>query len=133
MKLRIKGNSLRIRMTQSEVGWINLGKSVAEVIHFAPGSELRYKVQSSPVESAIGVQFNGSEICVMVPEALSISWAGGDAVSLRAEQSLGTGEKLDILIEKDFFCLKTRAHQTEDESDMFPNPNAAHGRCYALT
>ena len=52
----------------------------------------------------------------------------------RFEVSLGSrsfvlddGEKLSILIEKDFACLAPRAG--EDEADMYPHPNVDSAEC----
>ena len=58
-----------------------------------------------------------------------ILWAKSDQISWAAEQALENGNSLAILIEKDFFCLKPRTHQSEDESDLFHNPNEKQGRC----
>lgn len=38
MKLRIKGNSLRLRVSRSEVAKLLKGQRVEETIHFAPQS-----------------------------------------------------------------------------------------------
>jgi len=43
-----------------------------------------------------------------------------DEVSLQAEQPLGDGENLKLLVEKDFRCLSPR--EGEDDADLFPNP-----------
>jgi hypothetical protein len=42
MKLRIQGNSLRLRLTQKEVARVRNGGLVESVIEFAPGRSLAY-------------------------------------------------------------------------------------------
>ncbi len=51
-----------------------------------------------------------------------LAWATTNQVSIRGEQQLEDGSTLGILVEKDFQCLTER--EDEDESDMFPNPQA---------
>ena len=49
------------------------------------------------------------------------------ATPLPGEQVLDDGAKLAILVEKDFACLAPR--EGEDESDMFPHPDAGSSAC----
>ena len=44
MKLRIRGNTLRLRLTRSEVDLIGQGEIVAEVTPFPDGSQFRYEL-----------------------------------------------------------------------------------------
>jgi hypothetical protein len=60
----------------------------------------------------------GGTIAVRLPVALARTWAASEAVALR-----GDGPS-SILVEKDFACLSP-AGRGEDESDMFPHPEAA--------
>lgn len=45
MRLRIKGNSLRLRLTRSEVARLSVGEPVEESTEFAPDHVLRYRIQ----------------------------------------------------------------------------------------
>ena len=56
-----------------------------------------------------------------------LAWATSDQVSIDGEQVLVDGEKLNILVEKDFICLTGR--DDEDESDMYPHPEADKVSC----
>ncbi len=102
MNLRLAGNSLRFRMTTADVDQLADGKSVNGVTRFTPDSDLKYRVQPSDAVSVITASLESENIVVRVPEALAIKWARGDGVSLSATQTLGDGELLKILIEKDF-------------------------------
>ena len=57
---------------------------------------------------------------------MALAWALTEQVSMEGEQFLDDGGKLTILVEKDFTCLAPR--EGEDESDMFPNPQADSGK-----
>jgi len=48
-------------------------------------------------------------------------------VSISGEQVLADGDQLKILVEKDFVCLTNR--EDEDESDMYPHPEADKVKC----
>jgi hypothetical protein len=117
MKMRILGNSLRLRLSMPEVADLKGDMHVSDSIDFGE-QKLIYAVQGSDVVN-IAAGFNGDFITVDVPRQDLISWADSDQVSLEGEMRLPSGKILNVLIEKDFACL-TR----EGEEDKFPNPNA---------
>lgn len=128
MKLRIKGNSLRLRLNKAEVARIALGQAVSEEICFAPGSSLVYSLEPIDSEKEIGARFEGNRVRVLLPLGVAADWAGSETISLLASQ--GSEEnKLTLLIEKDFFCLKPRAFEQENPQDYFTHPNHASGTC----
>lgn len=127
MKLRIKGNSLRLRLSQSEVRRIAEQGAVEDRIEFGPdaGQAMRYILRSDKAAKHIFATLENCTITVSVPEAMAKMWALTEQVGMEAQQSLGNGKMLSILIEKDFQCLTARPN--EDESDNYPHPNAAVG------
>lgn len=121
MKLRIRGHSLRLRLTQSEVQRLGTGVRVEETISFSPDQHLVYAIETS-TERAMRASFDAGEVRVVVPRDMARAWAEGDEVSLEATQPIGAGASLAILVEKDFACLKPRSG--EDDADAFPHPAA---------
>ena len=123
MKIRIRGNSLRFRLLQSEVAELNETGKVSETIRFGSGEKeiLRYTLQSSEKAAEISAGFCSHEICIVLPADVARVWAETDLVSLENEQNAGD-ETLKILVEKDFVCL-TRTDDP-DNRDAFPNPEA---------
>ncbi|MFV8755492.1 DUF7009 family protein [Nannocystaceae bacterium ST9] len=119
MKLRIRGDSLRLRLTRSEIDRLCEQGRVAQSIHFGPGPALEYAIALAE-QSSIEARFDGATITVVVPRALAIAWASGDEVGLSHAQALPEGE-LRLLIEKDFHCLVPRGEQ---DDDAFPHPKA---------
>lgn len=116
MKIRIKGNSLRLRLTQSEVAKFNEEGRVSDSINFGE-KQLIYSLQKSEMEE-VTADFNGEFITVNVPSQAGSDWASSKQVGIQSSE----GETLSILIEKDFQCLKARPG--EDESDLYNNPLA---------
>lgn len=130
MKLRIRDNSLRLRLTRSEVEKVRNSEAVEATIQFGPPqSQLTYRLESNPHSDSVRAEFQGQVIRILIPQPLAHDWASGTEVSLYSEQAVGENSFLKILVEKDFFCLKPRSHEHEDESDLYPHPNSATGVC----
>lgn len=121
MKLRIRGDSLRLRLGRSEVERVASGGAVEEVTHFAQGQCFRYVLRGDPGAERITATLLGSVIEVTVPAALAQAWATTEQVSLEATQAWGD-HALTILVEKDFQCLIPRSGGEDHEG--FPNPKA---------
>lgn len=127
MKIRIKGNSLRLRLSQTEIRKIEQDGVVSEAIAFGPGQALVYSLERSdslPEPKAI---FTDSRIMVILPDKVVREWVSSDQISIMSSQDNATSEGLSLLIEKDFRCLTERAH--EDEDDLFPHPKEGEVEC----
>ncbi|MGA3324247.1 MAG: hypothetical protein ABSF45_07220 [Terriglobia bacterium] len=117
MKLRIQGNSLRLRLTRKEVAQLHDCGRVESSIEFAPGRTLAYALEGSPQATAVSASFDGRAILVAVPMPLLMQWAEGDQVSIEGPPQAS----VQLLIEKDFQCLHKADHQ---DPDAYPNPLA---------
>jgi hypothetical protein len=124
MKLRIKGNSLRLRVTPSDVEQLLRDGAIREHVQFTtnPKDRLTYEVISSLSEPTATVAYRSENITVSVPEVQLKKWAGSDDVGLYADIALGDDQVLSVAIEKDFACLDLSDAENED---TFPNPNLA--------
>jgi hypothetical protein len=124
MKLRIKGNSLRLRVSRSEVDKISRRERLEETIRFAPqvDAKLTYALEQAPSVSVPTVRYNGTEVTVLIPAAIADAWCRTDVVGITECVSLGDFGSLDLTIEKDFACLD---RSEEENSDTFANPLAA--------
>jgi hypothetical protein len=122
VKLRILDNSIRLRLTQSEVATLCRDGIVTARTVFPGDHALAYVVESSPASVAPAAFFSNHVITVRLPETTVLPWAASELVSIDGEQGLDDGSVLRILVEKDFACLAPRAG--EDESDMFPHPGS---------
>ena len=120
MKLRIQGNSIRVRLTQTEVNKLGEGGECISHLDFPNGHRLSYRLS---VATALACDFSDNLITVALPETAVKGWATTDQVGIKGDLNLENGDELSILVEKDFQCLTERA---EDESDLFPNPKESH-------
>ena len=127
MKIRIKDNSVRLRLTRGEVDAMRDSGVVISNTGFPGGRRLTYTLESSPASVSPAAFYSDNKISVRLPETLVLAWATTEQISIRGEQILDDGEQLSILVEKDFVCLTHRPD--EDQSDMFPNPDTDSGKC----
>ncbi len=120
MKLRIKGDSIRLRLNQSEVRQFGSRGKLKEKIHFGH-NVLSYSLEQKP-SGNLEALFNGNHLKVYVPSDIAHNWINSDQTSLKNTITLKADRALQILVEKDFKCLDPRLN--EDESDNFPNPKS---------
>ncbi len=123
MKLRIRGDTIRLRLKRSEVDRIVAGASIVEETHF-PDSVLTYRLDVTE-NNDISASFDNGSVVISLPKSKLVDWADTDKVSLSAEQKLSDTGPLSLLIEKDFSCLEPGRHRdSEDDEDTFPHPSA---------
>ena len=122
MKIRIRDNSLRFRLARAEVDDLHANGVMTSTTRFPDNRQFAYSLQSSPASVSPAAFYSDNKITVRLPETVVLAWATTEQVSIMGEQLLDSGEKLSILVEKDFACLAPR--DGEDESDMYPHPEA---------
>jgi hypothetical protein len=129
MKLRIRENTIRLRLKQNEVEKLASGESIVEQTCF-PDSVLTYRLDVSD-DGQFSASFQDGNLTIRLPEPDITHWAENDEVSIVAEQTLGSSDVLSLLVEKDFKCLVPGHHRlNEDDADTYPHPDADTGhRC----
>jgi hypothetical protein len=125
MKLRIKGSSLRLRLTQGEVRSLETAGEVAEQVHFGGGARLTYRLRIDTRNPEISASYGDNVIDIRIPRDAALTWSRTDQVTLSHAEAVTDGE-LQIVIEKDWNCLAPRSE--EDESDNFPHPQTGTGK-----
>jgi hypothetical protein len=119
MKLRIKGNSIRIRLSRSEVDSFATGGYLEEKTEFG-NSELIYALQAKDGIPMLEAGFSGNKITLYVSSAIPAQWAANEVVGYDYYMDTGNNRQLYLLLEKDFKCID--AQTNEDQSDNFENP-----------
>ena len=123
MKIRIKGNSIRLRLSQGDVAEFARNGKVEERTEFGGSSQsFVYSIVAESGAEKISARFENGRISISVPQAVAENWRQTEEDGISGEQELPTGKTLRILIEKDFACLAPRAG--EDETDNFPHPES---------
>ena len=121
MKLRIRGNTLRLRLSRSEVEKIDQEKRIVETTVFPDGEELQYVICPSDSSTNVTKKSEGTvtRIEVSVERQVLKSWAKSEEVGLYGADPITVGS-LELLVEKDFACINPR--DGSDDGDSFPNP-----------
>lgn len=121
MKVRIKGNFVRYRLSKSEVEKISTTGSLEESTHFGGDHVFTYALISKEGISDLEADFVNSKLSVYIPTAHAASWFTNNKVGYKTTIRVDENITLDLLIEKDFQCLD---EVVEDQSDNYPNPQA---------
>lgn len=112
MKLRIKGNSLRYRLTKSEVERFCDTGYFQEITHFG-NKHLIYALEKN-FSDKLSASFKDNKITLFMPAMMADEWANTTRVGFENKEG-----EIYLLVEKDFVCLDT---VNEDQSDNYPNP-----------
>jgi hypothetical protein len=123
VKLRINGNSLRLRVSRSELARFQAGERIEETIHFsaAPEATLTYALESASKPSPVTVRYGSREVTVILSVDRARIWVAPSEVGVYATLDLGPAGSLEVVVEKDFACLD---RSDDDNSDTFANPLA---------
>jgi len=123
MKLRIKGNSLRLRVSPSEMERLMSAGRVEEIVRFAPdpGAKLTYALEQAASNQEIAVRYSPQELTVVLSVESVREWAQSKLVGIYGAVDVGSGQ-LTLAVEKDFACLDSSDTGNED---TFANPNSA--------
>lgn len=118
MKLRIKGNSLRFRLSRTEVSTLAEIGYLEEQTSFG-NNKLTYVLQKTDEGNRLSASFDGNIITMFVPSSFVNGWPGNEVVGFNTNMPLTDNNSLYLLLEKDFICLD---ETTEDQSDNYQNP-----------
>ena len=124
MKLRIHGNSLRLRLNQAEVAQFSKTGHIDDSVEFGAGASLGYILESTTRVDSPQAIFKNGEIRIQLPIATAKEWVTTDRVGVSADQPVAGGKHLAIAIEKDFKCI----HSDHADPNAYPNPLAAEAR-----
>jgi hypothetical protein len=118
MKLRIKGNSIRIRLSITEVNELVSGATLTDSTSFGK-SRFGYTVQ--PVDSGelLSASYERDVITLNVPKYLLKDWSTNSTVGFEATMPVDDRSHLHLLLEKDFKCID---QTVADQSDFYDNP-----------
>ena len=121
MKLRIRGNSIRLRLSQQNVKVFGEKGRVENSIQFGAtaGGKLIYVLESADVKK-LKSEFTSNTITVFVPRELAKMWVESQLVGMEHLDATSENDQVQILVEKDFKCMHVRIN--EDESDSYPHP-----------
>jgi hypothetical protein len=123
MKIRIQGNSIRLRLMQEEVATLSEMGSVEDRLVFGadPATQhLVYRLEAGGTPS-MTTFFKEGCVTVRLPDSDARAWISNDVVGFESEVVTDGDESIHVLVEKDFKCIDKRS----GEEDCFPNPSVS--------
>ncbi len=118
MKIRIKGNSIRYRLTKSEVETFCDKGHYKEATDFGT-KKFTYSISAKKDIHLLEAEFKDDTVTMYLNLDESKSWANNDKVGFQHKYKTASGTELSLLLEKDFVCMD---ETVEDQSDNYPNP-----------
>ncbi len=119
MKLRIRSNSVRIRLSRTEVDALCTTGHLEDATEFGTGT-FRYALQVKDGISGLQASFENGVVTMYTPVEFARTWPGNTVVGTSGEMPLPGGGHLSLLLEKDFKCID---NTSEDQSDNYEHPN----------
>ncbi len=122
MKLRVRGNSIRLRLNQKDMEKIKSEGLCQEKLEFPSGKIFSYMLSVSKEIKTLEAEFADDTIKVTIGENEAQVWADTEQVGIYGEHG-----KIKIAVEKDFKCLVSR--DEEEDKDAFPHPKQGSESC----
>lgn len=116
MKLRLRGNSIRLRVNRQEVERLASGKVLEEEVRFPGNTRISYVLEPSDRDSPTA-SFDDGAIRIAAPRQQVREWANTESIGIYFELP-SNHVPLSVAIEKDLECLD--APEQERDPDAFP-------------
>jgi hypothetical protein len=125
MKLRLKGNSVRVRLDRRDLERLIDRGRVDDAVRFGPGVAFSYAVElgAAPRERPRASYTDGCLTVRIDPEDAK-AWLAGERVGFDHQQAVDGGV-VRVILEKDFACIDRPIGEEADDAYAFPNPSAA--------
>ena len=123
MKLRLKGNSLRVRLNRRDIERLIDEGRVDDALRFGPGLAFSYAVEMGPApRERPRASYAAGRLLIRIDPEDAEDWLAGDRVGFDHLQEV-EGGVVRVLLEKDFACIDRPAGEEADDDYAFPNPS----------
>ena len=124
MKLRLKGNSIRVRLDRRDIERLIDEGHVDDAVRFGPGLAFSYAVEAGPApRERPKVSYKSGRLTIQIDPEDAEDWLAGDRVGFDHLQEV-EGGVARVLLEKDFACIDRPLGEEADDAYAFPNPSA---------
>ena len=118
MKIRIRGNSIRYRLTRPEVETFCKTGYFEDSTDFG-NKKFTYALQAKEGIEMLDASFEENKIILYLDKQKSKDWFMSKKVGFSHIVTIDNGKELSLLLEKDFVCMD---ETVEDQSNNYPNP-----------
>ena len=119
MKIRIKGNSIRLRLSKTDVAKLGTTGWLEEQTSFGK-NKFAYALKAVDNGNELSASFDDGTITMFIPKILIKDWPVNNIVGFDSTLKLTETDSLYLLVEKDFACID---ETVEDQTDNYENPN----------
>lgn len=119
MKIRIQNNSLRLRLSKSDMAKLDESGIIISRSHISETTILKFELCVSASDN-YDVRFQDNSTVIEIPKSQKEYLLVENNVGFNFTFDNGQNDGLYILIEKDFQCLIPR--DTDVASNLYPNP-----------
>jgi hypothetical protein len=124
MKLRLRGNSIRVRLDRRDIERLIDEGHVDDAVRFGPGLAFSYAVEAGPApRERPKASYTDGRLAIQIDRVDVEQWLSGDRVGFDHEQPV-EGGVVRVLLEKDFACIDRPLGEEADDAYAFPNPSA---------
>ncbi|MFZ1528791.1 MAG: hypothetical protein WAT19_08575 [Ferruginibacter sp.] len=118
MKLRLKGNAVRLRLTKADIKELKEQGVIREHSHIAD-AVFTYELQQKVMEANLSASVQNNTVTVFINERSFRQLTATDTVGVSYIQQNENAPDLFLLVEKDFKCLD---ESPESQEDMYEHP-----------
>lgn len=127
MKLRIRGNSVRIRLDTRDLVKLVTQGHTGDELRFGSRADqnLSYSVRiGTAPHNQPQMEYVAGRLTVTISRQDAEEWSLTDRVGFNHQQHTSDGETVRLLLEKDFACIDRAPGEEPDDAFAFPNPTA---------
>lgn len=122
MKLRLKGNSIRVRLDRRDIERLVDAGRVDDGIRFGPARAFSYAVEMGPApRERPSASYNDGCLTIRIDPADAEAWLSSDRIGFDHQQPV-EGGVVRVLLEKDLACIDRPPGEEADDAYAFPNP-----------
>ena len=118
MKIRIKGNSIRLRLTKTDIQNLKEKGIVEEKTIIGSEEIFKYSLVVDEKIATISAEFQAGKITVFLSKKEADILTETEEITIKGSQNNGEEKGLFLLVEKDLQCLDITQ---EDQTDMYEN------------
>lgn len=124
MKLRLKGNSIRLRLDRRDIEQLIDKGRVDAAVRFGPGLAFSYAVATGQApQGRPTAHYTDGCLTIRIDPDDADEWLAGDRVGFDHHQPVDGGF-VRVLLQKDFACIDRPLGEEADDAYAFPNPSA---------
>jgi hypothetical protein len=124
MKLRLKGNSIRVRLDRRDIERLIDKGRVDDAVRFGPELAFSYAVEAGLApRGRPTAHYTVGCLTILIDPDDAYDWLSGNRVAFDHQQPVDGGV-VRVLLEKDFACVDRPLGEEADDAYAFPNPSA---------